>query len=82
MTNQAYAIATAIAILSPETVVLGGGICEMRDFPKAQLVAELEQLFPFLSTGRPLDLRWASLGWRSVLHGATFSVRKATTLAS
>ena len=75
ITNQAYAIATAIAILSPETVVLGGGICEMRDFPKAQLDAELEKLFPFLSTGRPLDLRWASLGWRSVLHGATFSVR-------
>jgi predicted NBD/HSP70 family sugar kinase len=70
--NQAYAIATAIAILSPETVVLGGGICEMRDFPKAQLVSELEQRFAFLHTGRPLDLRWASLGWRSVLHGATF----------
>jgi predicted NBD/HSP70 family sugar kinase len=77
VTNQAYAIATAIAILSPETVVLGGGICEMRDFPKAQLVSELEQLFPFLHTGRPLDLRWASLGWRSVLYGATKLVEPA-----
>jgi len=76
VTNQAFAIATAIAVLSPETVVLGGGICEMRDFPKARLISELEQSFPFLSTGRPLDLRWAGLGWRSVLHGATFSVRK------
>jgi predicted NBD/HSP70 family sugar kinase len=75
VTNQAYAIATAIAILSPETLVLGGGICEMQNFPKAQLVSELERSFPFLSTGRPLDLRWASLGWRSVLHGASFSVR-------
>lgn len=79
VTNQAYAIATAIAILSPEVVVLGGGICEMRDFPRAQLVSELEQLFPFLSTGRPLDLRWASLGWRSVLHGATLAVQKDET---
>jgi predicted NBD/HSP70 family sugar kinase len=76
VTNQVFAIATAIAVLSPETVVLGGGICEMRDFPKAQLVSELEQSFPFLSIGRPLDLRWASLGWRSVLHGATLLVRK------
>jgi predicted NBD/HSP70 family sugar kinase len=75
VTCQAYAIATAIAVLSPETVVLGGGICEMRDFPKAHLISELEQSFPFLSTGRPLDLRWASLGWRSVLHGASFSLR-------
>ena len=79
VTNQAYAIATAIAILSPETVVLGGGLCEMRDFHKAQLVSELEPLFPFPSTGRPMDLRWASLGWRSVLHGATFAVRKDQT---
>jgi allose kinase len=76
VTNQVFAIATAIAVLSPETVILGGGICEMRDFPKAQLVTELEQSFPFISIGRPLDLRWASLGWRSVLHGATLLVRK------
>jgi predicted NBD/HSP70 family sugar kinase len=79
ITNQAYAIATAVAILSPETVVLGGGICEMRDFPRAQLASNLEKLFPFLSTGRPLDLRWASLGWRSVLYGATFAMRKDET---
>jgi predicted NBD/HSP70 family sugar kinase len=76
VTNQCFAIATAIAVLSPETVLLGGGICEMRDFPKVELVKELVQSFPFLSIGRPLDLRWASLGWRSVLHGATFLVRK------
>ena len=76
VTNQVFAIATAIAVLSPETVILGGGICEIGDFPKAQLVTELEQSFPFISIGRPLDLRWASLGWRSVLHGATLLVRK------
>jgi predicted NBD/HSP70 family sugar kinase len=76
VTNQCFAIATAIAVLSPETVILGGGICEMRDFPKVELVKELVQSFPFVSIGRPLDLRWASLGWRSVLHGATFLVRK------
>jgi predicted NBD/HSP70 family sugar kinase len=75
VTNQVSAIATAIAVLSPETVVLGGGICEMRGFPKAQLVSELEQRFPFIAIGRPLDLRWANLGWRSVLHGATLLVR-------
>jgi predicted NBD/HSP70 family sugar kinase len=76
VTNQAFAIATAIAILSPETVVLGGGICEMEGFPKAQLVSQLEQSFPFLNIGRPLDLRWASLGWQSVLHGATLLLPK------
>jgi predicted NBD/HSP70 family sugar kinase len=73
--NQASAVATAVAILSPETIVLGGGICEMHNFPKAQLASELEERFPFVHTGRPLDLRWTSLGWRSVLHGASFSLQ-------
>jgi len=68
--NQAFAVACAIAILSPETVVIGGGICEMPNFPRAELESELEERFPFVRTGRPLDLRWASLGWRSVLYGA------------
>jgi len=72
--NQAFAVASAVAILSPETVVIGGGICEMPNFPKAELESELEERFPFVHTGRPLDLRWASLGWRSVLYGAGFSV--------
>lgn len=72
--NQAFAVASAVAILSPETVVIGGGICEMPNFPRAELESELEERFPFVHTGRPLDLRWASLGWRSVLYGASFSV--------
>jgi predicted NBD/HSP70 family sugar kinase len=75
VTNQAFAIASAVAILSPEAIVLGGGICDMPNFPKAQLASELEERFPFLHTGRPLDLRWASLGWRSVLHGASFTTQ-------
>ncbi len=72
--TQAFAVASAVAILSPETVVIGGGICEMPNFPKAELESELEERFPFVHTGRPLDLRWASLGWRSVPHGAALSV--------
>jgi len=46
--------------------------CEMPNFPKAQLASEPEERFPFVHTGRPLDLQWASLGWRSVLYGASF----------
>jgi allose kinase len=74
--HQASAIASAIAIVSPATVVIGGGICEMKNFPKARLLTEVEQQFPFIHTGRPSDLRWAALGWRSVLHGAGFSISK------
>ncbi len=53
--NQAFAVASAVAILSPETVVIEGGICEMPNFPKAELESELEERFPFVHTGRPLD---------------------------
>ncbi len=30
--NQAFAVASSVAILSPETIVIGGGICEMPNF--------------------------------------------------
>jgi len=68
--NQAYAVGSAIAILSPETIVLGGGICEMIDFPRSELESAIEQVFPFEQVGQPIDIRWATLGWQSVLHGA------------
>ena len=68
--NQANATATAIAILSPETVLLGGGICHMLDFPREELVLAIERSFPFEQIGQALDVRWATLGWRSVLYGA------------
>jgi allose kinase len=68
--NQANAVGSAVAILSPETILLGGGICEMPDFPKEELAAAIENSFPFEQTGQAADVRWATLGWRSVLHGA------------
>ena len=73
--DQAYAIGTAVALLSPDAVVVGGGICDMAGFPRARLSALLEANAPFAETGRPMDLRWAALGWRSVLHGAPGVVR-------
>jgi predicted NBD/HSP70 family sugar kinase len=68
--NQAHAVGSAVAILSPETILLGGGICEMSDFPKAELVAAIQSSFPFEQIGQVVDVRWATLGWRSVLYGA------------
>jgi allose kinase len=61
--NQANAVGSAVAILSPETVLLGGGICEMPHFPKEELIAAVRNSFPFEQTGQVLDLRWATLGW-------------------
>ena len=68
--NQANAVGIAIAVLSPETILLGGGICNMTDFPREKLVSAIKQSFPFDQIGQPAAIRWATLGWQSVLHGA------------
>jgi len=68
--NQANAVASTVAILSPETILLGGGICEMPDYPKEELVAAIQCSFPFEQIGQVVDIRWATLGWQSVLYGA------------
>ena len=69
--NQANAVGTAIAILSPSTILLGGGICQMADFPREQLASAIEQSFPFHQINQPVHIRWATLGWQSVLYGAS-----------
>lgn len=68
--NQANAVGIAVAILSPETILLGGGICEIPNFPKEQLVNKIQNSFPFEQIGQVADVRWATLGWQSVLYGA------------
>ncbi len=74
--DQAWAVGTATSLFSPRTIVLGGGICDMPAFPRSRLAALIEASFPFAYTGRPMDLRWAELGWRSVLHGAPYAARE------
>jgi allose kinase len=68
--NQANAVGSAIAVLSPETVLIGGGICDMREFPREELASAIGHSFPFEQIGQPLVVQWAMLGWQSVLHGA------------
>jgi predicted NBD/HSP70 family sugar kinase len=74
--DQASAVAAAVAMFSPQVLLIGGGICEMSGFPKDQLAGLIETSFPFAHTGRAMDLCWATLGWRSVLHGAPHAVKE------
>jgi predicted NBD/HSP70 family sugar kinase len=74
--DQASAVAAAVAMFSPQVLLIGGGICEMSGFPRDQLAGLIETSFPFAHTGRAMDLRWATLGWRSVLHGAPHAVKE------
>lgn len=73
--DQAIAIGTAVALFSPQTIVLGGGVLEIPDFPRERLRSLLEVNAPFTETSLAMDVRWAALGWRSALHGAAHVVR-------
>jgi allose kinase len=68
--DQAYAVATAINLFDPETVVIGGGIPQMMGYPKDEFG---QTVFEHLRRPYPKDsvkLKWAELGSSAVLHGA------------
>lgn len=68
--DQAFAIASAIALLSPRVVLIGGGVVQMADYPKDELRAVVVEHLPLPATISPLDLRWARLGWEAAVWGA------------
>lgn len=67
---QAYLIATLATLFVPDTILIGGGIPQMKAYPKDKLMqhvhAHLQKPYPAES----IDFTWASLGNTSVLHGA------------
>ena len=74
--DQAYAVATAINLLDPETVVIGGGIPLMSDYPKDEF---LKTVSDHLRRPYPKDsvkLKWAELGSSAVLYGALTVIRQ------
>jgi predicted NBD/HSP70 family sugar kinase len=68
--DQATAVVTGVAMFSPELVVLGGGLCAMRGFPKDRLATLIEERSRFAHGVCRPEVRWATLGWKSVLYGA------------
>lgn len=68
--DQAYVIASGIALLSPRVVLVGGGIVQMEDYPKEDLLANLLEHLPLPQEISPLDLRWAQLSWEAAVWGA------------
>lgn len=67
---QAFAVGCAVAMVSPGTILLGGGIVEMEGFPRDRLTCLVAEHAPIAETGRRMDLRWAELGWAATLYGA------------
>lgn len=67
---QAFAVGVAVAMVSPATIVLGGGVLDMDGFPRETLRELIVNHSPIAETGRGIDLRWCEHGWLAVLHGA------------
>ncbi len=74
--HQALVVSAAMAMLSPETVILGGGVLDIPGYPKARLKQLIAANSPCVKSGAALDLRWAVLGWSSVLHAAPLIVQE------
>lgn len=70
VTDQALAIGMAIVLFSPDAVVLGGGVVEMKGFPMDRLSALVAAHSAIGDAGHKPDLRPAVLGWQAVVHGA------------
>jgi allose kinase len=78
--DQAYAVATAINLFDPELCIIGGGIPEMKAFPRESfhqtILEHLRRPLPQES----IKLEWAKLGSRAVLPGALAVLKETRTL--
>ena len=78
--DQAYAVATAINLFDPELCIIGGGIPEMKAFPRdvfrQTILEHLRRPMPQES----IKLEWAKLGSRAVLPGALAVLKEARNL--
>ena len=76
--DQAFAVASAVALLSPNVVLIGGGVVRMDRYPRDLLAKTIEAHLPLPMSVNPVSLRWASLGWEAALWGAiVLSLRDA-----
>lgn len=71
--DQAFATASSLLMFCPETLVLGGGVLEMRGYPRDALIEQIRERAT-LPPNRPLDIRFATRGWRAVLDAAPLLV--------
>lgn len=78
---QALAVGVGFAMMSPSTIVLGGGVLDMPGYPRDTLRALIDQYAPVSETRRELDLRWCDHGWVAVLHGAPAVVEEQREVA-
>jgi allose kinase len=68
--DLAYGLATAINLFQPDVALIGGGIPEMKGFPKAEFKAIFLEHLRRPIPHSTIALQWASLGSEAALWGA------------
>jgi len=68
--NVAIAVALEVSILDPEYIILGGGILQMRDFPKNLLEARIKDRTRKPLPSKTLEFIYASVGQENGVIGA------------
>ena len=67
---MAMTAAMAVWLFSPDTTVIGGGICAMAGFPRSAFARAFDRIAPGIEIGGQHRLAWAELGWQAVAAGA------------
>jgi allose kinase len=80
--HQATTIACAAALFSPRIILIGGGVVEMNEYPGELLRGRIAKCLPQSDRIRPLDIRWAGLGWQAAIHGAVLVSSRGTNRRS
>ena len=68
--DMAMTAAMAVWLFSPDTTVIGGGICAMAGFPRSAFARAFDRIAPGIEIGGQHRLAWAELGWQAVAAGA------------
>lgn len=68
--DQILHIATAISLMAPDILVLGGGVLDLAGYPIERLEAGLRGYVSAHETGRDLSILYSRLGWQAALLGS------------
>ena len=68
--DQILHISTAVALMGPDVLVLGGGVLELPGFPRDRLEEGLRAYAPPHESGADLRILFSDLGWKAALLGS------------
>lgn len=74
--NLSMPIATEANILDPDTIVLGGGVLFMKDFPKEELLSEIKTRLRKPFPSRTVNFRFAAHNQQSGVLGGAYLIRQ------